>query len=102
MNGFDNFSNLSKRGLLLFRLLFGPWLFYAIYSAWSDTGVVRWLNHYEATINNGKFHPFITFGIALVLPGAAIMKLVQLCDRLTRRGSYSAKQTSSSRNSSAV
>ena len=93
MREFDDFQRLSKRAQLLFRLLFGPWLFYAIYSAWSFTGPVRWLSEYEASINSGHFHPYFTFGTVLVLPGAAIMALAHFYDRVKKQGIYTSKKS---------
>ena len=87
-----HFDELSTRAKLLFRLLYGPCLFYTIYSAWSFTGPVRWLSAYEASINNGQFHPYFTFGVLLVLPGGAIMMLVRFYDRVTRQGAYADKR----------
>jgi hypothetical protein len=80
------FEGLSREAMIIGRVLAVAGLCYVVFSAATDTGLVRWLNECEASLNNGLYHPHFTMasamGLALTLP----LGVARLFDRVTGRG----------------
>ena len=82
-------GGLSREAMIIFRVLGGVGLCYAIYSGACDTGLVRWLNEWQLTVNGGFYFPKFSMASALFISLFIPVGVAHLFDRVTGRGSRS-------------